>query len=662
MPVPDSMHGVVYYSLLANQLDSDSSDTDKIMEGKKYNYIENSSSEVILNGTQHQNNIICSNSSYNIIHDNENNILNHESGDSIAILDGSKTSDGMSPIRKFFFILSIVVCIFTVILFLWVVPCSEDSSCPVQKSTKTQNWSKNFEKIEFKGVINEEGNSQRKSKNLVFMFRSDKLFPDFTKNRPRSGVLALIGQSGIVSWYIEMINEPRSLDCTLIDANKDGVKDCLLLDEFGQLGVINSVSGEWIYYKNTFDSKRLVKRNDLLDFPLILPDVNNDGVNDLLLASSNGENDHNNLLVISGSNGNILRQQKEDCVYVHKLQIDPDFMVKYICMNTENSEQQVLLPLSQILSISKKVFETKKFQSPATINQHKFFGQRKNTESQRTINSVRGKQLILENKGKCPKNCTVSIQLVKEDSNKTKKTLWEFNATQMYSMVPVVLSFNKSASLKKGTEPIHGFIVKFWHWNSTMDSVYNVERNRFRRSLKGDDYILFPKLKRANPNKFKSFNENSKRRKRDSKSVKSNYTNQTYSNNTLFKTKMRLLKETILLIVFNSTDMRIENTSQNSIVQFCQKTVTSRLVGIKKEKKTEESLCQPDLNYQENSLLIADLDNDGEQELVSYYSTFVNENVEGSPYDKWKLKTHVQLIRLESELPKLYASLDTLKN
>jgi hypothetical protein len=87
--------------------------------------------------------------------------------------------------------------------------------------------------------------------------------------------------------------------------------------------------------------------------------------------------------------------------------------------------------------------------------------------------------------------------------------------------------------------------------------------------------------------------------------------------------------------------------------------VTSRTVGNKKEKKTEENLCQPDLNYQENSLLIADLDGDGEQELVSYFSTFVNEN-EGGAYDKWKLKTHIQLLRLESELPKLYSSLEVI--
>lgn len=662
MPVPDSsnLHGVVYYSLLANNLESDSEDTDKIMEGKKY-YIENQNrSENMLNGgTQNS----CS---YNILHENENrnNILNHDS-DRIAILDGGNgNTNGMSPIRKSCFILSIMVIVLTIILFLWVIPCN-DASCPAKKEIKTTNWNRNFDKIELKGAINVEVSSKKHGKNLIFMFRSDKLFPDFNvKNKPRSGVLALKGNTGQVAWYIEMMNEPRSLDCSLIDANNDSIKDCLLLDEFGQVGCINAVSGEWIYYKNIYDSKRLAKRNDLLDFPLILPDINGDGVNDLLLASSNGEDNHNNLYVISGANGAVLHQQKKNCVYIHKLQIDPDFTVKYICMMTENSEQQILQPLSEILAMSRKDFDSRRFSSPGKIAQHKFFGQRKNVESQRTINSIRGKQLIIENKGKCPKNCTVSIQLVNETN---KKTLWEFTANQMYSMVPVVLAFNKTGSKRKSKANLHGFIVKFWHWNGT-DSSYNVERNRFKRSLDGEDFNVFSHLMNKKkpwilpnnaPFENAPFNPDEvvlKRRKRDAK-IKSNYTNLTSVNNTLFKTKMRFLKETILLIVFNSTDMKIENTSQNSIVQFCQKTVTSRTVGIKKEKKTEESLCQPDLNYQENSLLIADLDNDGEQELVSYFSTFVNEN-EGGAYDKWKLKTHVQLLRLESELPKLYSSLE----
>jgi hypothetical protein len=109
-----------------------------------------------------------------------------------------------------------------------------------------------------------------------------------------------------------------------------------------------------------------------------------------------------------------------------------------------------------------------------------------------------------------------------------------------------------------------------------------------------------------------------------------------------------------MLIVFNSTNMKVENASQSNIVQFCQRTTGSKEKSAEKKSDTD-SICQPDLNYQENSILITDIDGDGSKELVSYYSTFVNENNSGDiTADRWKLKTFIQLFKLETELPKLY--------
>ena len=92
--------------------------------------------------------------------------------------------------------------------------------------------------------------------------------------------------------------------------------------------------------------------------------------------------------------------------------------------------------------------------------------------------------------------------------------------------------------------------------------------------------------------------------------------------------------------------MKAENTSQSNIIQFCQNPIDS-----------SETICQPDLKYQDNSLIIADIDNDGSKELVSFYSTFVDDNQENNIINsRWKLKSFVQLFKLETELPKLYRS------
>lgn len=57
-------------------------------------------------------------------------------------------------------------------------------------------------------------------------------------------------------------------------------------------------------------------------------------------------------------------------------------------------------------------------------------------------------------------------------------------------------------------------------------------------------------------------------------------------------------------------------------------------------------------------MLIADLDQDGSQELISFLTTYTNNNPEGSSVatdaSKWRLQSRVRVVRLEAELPKLY--------
>jgi hypothetical protein len=187
-------------------------------------------------------------------------------------------------------------------------------------------------------------------------------------------------------------------------------------------------------------------------------------------------------------------------------------------------------------------------------------------------------------------------------------------------MVPVPLTLTSPTGRK--SDNIHGFVIKFWFWNGTEHND-DLEKFRIKKSTE----------------------------KRDLKAQRSNYTNQTFAgSSSSYRTKQFFLKESIMLMVFNSSNMRVENASQSNIVQFCQRSLTS------KDKKAEsETICQPDLNYQENSVLITDIDGDGSKELVSFFSTFVDG---GGSEESWKLKTFIQLFKLEKELPKFYSDLN----
>lgn len=555
--------------------------------------------------------------------------------DNVAILNTNlRKGQPMSSMRKLCFVVTLFVCVLTVVLFVWVLPCSNGSCQTSSDHIQTHNWIRSYERVELKGTINVVRGVHGRGMNLVFMYRGNKIFADDDDNNQslvkRNGIIALMGANGQVGWFDEMLNEPSIIDCSLIDVDANGEPDCLVIDEFGEIGALNPVSGQWLWHvpdKTSNDP-------DKLSFPLILPDIDHDGIKDLLIVCAIDHNTYNSLKFISGATGRAIGGSYTitKCSYIHKFQLDANLKISFNCINndTENRETKPLTELYSLMFGHPIEFEAS---SHLELSQHKFYGQRKDTISQRNIYAVSGKQLIVENNGVCPDACNVSVTLLDEQNGKPI-VIRNFNGTHMYGMVPARLSFKKSADPSKTA--VHGFVIKFWEWgtNKTVNGARSANHINAIKSNASEfnkfDGILRKKRAWNLPNTKVTPNTNTDE---TISSVK-------FSMSTLTATHMRLIKETVVLIVFNSTDIRIENTSQSNIIQLCR-------TG---ESKTE--VCQPDLNYQENSVLIADLDQDGSQELVSYYSTFVESE---NQRNKWKLMTYVQLLRLEAELPKLYA-------
>lgn len=573
--------------------------------------------------------------------DEERGAQHFHEADNVAILNTNlRKGQPMSAVRKFCFIVSIFVCLLTIVLFVWVLPCSDELTCPAaSERIRTQNWLRTYERLELKGAINVVRGVRGRSMNLVLMYRGNKMFGDTDKTIPsirkRNGIISLMGSSGQVGWFDEMVNEPRAIDCSLIDADLSGENDCLIVDELGEIGCINPVSGQWIWHTNERTSNSL----DKLSFPLVVPDLNNDSINELLVVTSNNGIQFNALKLISGRTGKSFGGNftLENCSYIHKLQIDADQRINFNCIKND-TESRLSKTLTEIyLLLTNKSFDISIKTNASQIPQHKFYGQRKDTIRQSNIYSVNGKQLIVENYGICPEYCNVSVTLV-EQRNGKQHVIRYINGSHMYGMVPAKLSFNKSNDPR--TAPVHGFVIKFWEFGRNKTGT---KTNQTETSL---DTTIANNSMEINSsstqfNKFASI----LRKKRawnlpNTKVSQPDISESASTSAAILPKHMRFIKETVILIVFNSSDVRIENTSQSNIVQLCRLD----------DKKNE--ICQPDLNYQENSVLIADLDKDGSQELVSYYSTFVEDE---NDHTKWKLMTYVQLLRLEAELPKLYA-------
>ncbi|XP_037934484.1 uncharacterized protein LOC119668883 [Teleopsis dalmanni] len=610
---------------------------------------------------------------------------NNADADNVAILgnnDSKESQEPMSPARKFCFIASLVLCAFAVFGFVWLVPCYESSTCPAPiDRIKTHNWFNNYTSIELKGGVNIVSGLRSWENNLIFLYRGDVFFPEFRRsNNKRHGIISLIGSSGVVAWFDELVDEPVAIDCTLVDVDRNGRPDCLILDEYGQLGAINPISGRWLWLFKESSAHKV----DALDFPIILPDLDGDGILEILIVTSeslkqrtknfmhvgeinkNSQNkaDRNYLRILSGGFGKPIGEgfKIHDCEIIRKLQLENSETITYNCLRN-NTEAQRSKTLSELFALVTNKSIEKKLAPTSKISQYRHYGQRKDIDAQRNIYSLSGRELVVENRGKCPEDCNVTF-ILSENKNGKSVVLKNFTNTGMYGMVPAQWHFKNTKT------KMSGFVMKFWKWqnlksaqNMTNDNnmpqkSFAVKKNKThvtkdnaikstRQDINQSNGTKKLRRKREHEHDFPEHDFDAFHQtvhKRSAYDIPEMLVSRSLTNISkkgsqylVDNYKMQMITESEIIVLFIGGDTHIENTSQSDIVQFCY--------------DRKELVCQPDLNNQENSMLIADLDQDNSQELVSYMSTFVQSSTEPQT---WNLVTYVRLLRLQSELPAFF--------
>lgn len=81
-----------------------------------------------------------------------------------------------------------MLCFLPIIIFLWVLPCSELHTCPV----KISNWQREHEGVEFKGPISRVEGAYETNHNLAVMYKSS--FNSWKSCK--YGVVSFIGLTG----------------------------------------------------------------------------------------------------------------------------------------------------------------------------------------------------------------------------------------------------------------------------------------------------------------------------------------------------------------------------------------------------------------------------------------------------------------------------------
>lgn len=368
--------------------------------------------------------------------------------DNVSFLQ-SDISNKMSFPRRCAFIASILLCVFTVVIFLWGIPCSEAGSCASSKwQDRTTSWELPYNEMELSGAVQVVDGAIPNTKNLIFIYRGNHMRHVTNPiNNNINGVILIVGNSGKVGWFTPERRIPTEINCHLLDVDGDNQKDCIVTGTDGLFAALNSVSGtyQWHVHKKGYDLKIA-----LVDFPVLVKDLNDDNVSDLLtVVTMYPSTNHNSLIIVSGAKGNILGDPipMEECFSI-KLLSETD-TITYICKNGTTEAVRVIS--SSVLKKMLKRDQSKDHtQSPPVLQKRVNISMKKNIGNTReTFINGPGK-LKVENWGECPNSCRVYLKLMLE-RNGTTNNPWEYTANNVYAMRPSSFAFANS---------IRGFVIK----------------------------------------------------------------------------------------------------------------------------------------------------------------------------------------------------------
>ncbi|KYN02474.1 Protein ITFG3 [Cyphomyrmex costatus] len=341
----------------------------------------------------------------------------------IMVIEGSDQYDvwkrrDISPMRRFCLFMSILLCIITIIIFLYVLPCDSSMICsPIIEPHSSISWDKTLQDVEIYGPITVIPGS---SYNLIFLLHGEQYKRNDTRDemtRQRQippeggGVISMQGNNGLPLWLVPLKRLPTIIDCTSIDIDQSGKPDCIVAGERGLLISIEPIAGT-IHWSAT---ARTVPR-----LPVIIPDINADNIEDLLSIAVDDAN-ISSLVFLSG-----------------KTDVTKFMSLKGLLHN---------LKITQI---------HKNFADSTVLP--RLFEITKSYENEYSWRPTPYHHLTIENEGVCPGQfCRTNINLTLQKLTNESITLWDHVSSNTFASKPVFfVTLNKLYTT--------GFAIKFWQW------------------------------------------------------------------------------------------------------------------------------------------------------------------------------------------------------
>ncbi|NXU37866.1 F234A protein, partial [Drymodes brunneopygia] len=196
-------------------------------------------------------------------------------------------SSGLSRLSRWrtaAFFISLFLCLIIVFAFSFIIPCPER---PVSERTWFQYYNN---AVPYHFLVIEDVNDD-KVQDVLFAFKSSNGSDSFNRScldeglpSPCAFIAAVSGTNGSVLWEIPAAEDVQWLQCGIQQLGTAGDPGCLVVEKLPALTAVDVRTGDVLWRQSSGFGA-----NDTVLTPLsVIPDVDNDGVQDLIIFIAKG--------------------------------------------------------------------------------------------------------------------------------------------------------------------------------------------------------------------------------------------------------------------------------------------------------------------------------------------------------------------------------------
>ncbi|XP_040571328.1 uncharacterized protein [Lepeophtheirus salmonis] len=424
----------------------------------------------------------------------------------------------------------------------------------------------------------------------------------YSENTSSYGMIGFDPESGQILWKRSISSIIHKHGCHLIDVNGDGIKDCIVTGDSGIFAAINPVNGAELWY-----TRHHIPLTNL-SLPRKLPDLNNDGIPELLSAAAvtlpSGVKDHrqhvrNNLVLLSGKTGKVLGRPYliEECTDLGAVNLTSKLAIQFDCTSAVGPDQfEMSLEEFYAKTMHKELPQAI---ADMTTPQGSEFYQFESIgiDSSETI-----RDSIHLDVSPLKSNCPECGVIVKIWDGFAHRILWSQSWRNAVAFQPLSTRYET----ERWDSPIEGFVFRLWEWESPSDT--------FKEGIRRQMYPYTYRKKLGYPQSTDVRNEGEE--KDD------------------FVIRILNVTETVFYATLNHTKPKLISLVSKKIQQKCIKSFNEHTFE-----------CTPHFNSHPNSMVIVqnDSEKDSRQLIIVSHSVIRRKK-------RWRIQTTLQKKRLQKNI------------